>query len=265
MANLINNFLETACNPRFRRNSFHEALFKPYVLEDDSTPKIEIPPYFKGDFFPAIRRINSSPLNVANISIREIYRFLVEEITMNTDVVPPVLLPLRVELTSPTTQWDRTWSMARQHMLGPELTSFLFMMLHQILPTAERVARILPNQTPYCSFCEEMGQIIDTQQHAMFDCSSSKEASTVLLQGLRNSIPEITPAQILTLGFENDERHSFPIVWAIAQFLYTLWQLRMKKKPAQLIKIRSDMEASCRLLRESRLQMTLDLVNQIFN
>ena len=264
MANLINNFLETACNPRFRRNSFHEALFKLYVLEDDSTPKIEIPPYFKGDFFPAIRRIYTSPLNVANIRIREIYRFLAEETTMNTDVVPPILLPLRVELACPTIQWDRTWSMARQHMLGPELTSFLFMMLHQILPTAERVARILPNQTPYCNFCEDVGQFVDTQQHAMFDCRSSKEASTVLLQGLKKSIPEITPAVILTLGFDYDERNSFPIVWAIAQFLSTLWQLRIKKKPAQLIKIRSDMEASCRLLRESRLQMTLELVNQIF-
>ena len=98
----------------------------------------------------------------------------------------------------------------------------------------------------------------------MFDCRSSKEASTVLLQGLKKSIPDITPAVILTLGFDYDERNSFPIVWAIAQFLSTLWQLRIKKKPAQLIKIRSDMEASCRLLRESRLQMTLELVNQIF-
>ena len=184
---------------------------------------------------------------------------------MNNDVVPPVLLPLRVELACPTTQWDRTWSMARQHMLGPELTSFLFMMLHQILPTAERISRILPNQTPYCNLCEGKGQFLDTQQHAMFDCYSSKEASTVLLQGLKKIIPEITPAVILTLGFEYDERHSFPIVWAIAQFLSSLWQLRIKRKPGQLIKIRSDMEARCRLLRESRLQMTLEVMNQIFN
>ena len=264
LANLINNFLETACNPRFKRNYFHEALLKQNVLEEEPTNILDIPPYFKGDFFPAIRRIHQSPLNIANIRVKEIYRFLIEEITMDTTTQPPTLLPLRVESAFPTNQWDRTWSMARQHKLGPTLTSFLFMMLHKILPTAERLARILPNQSPHCSQCQDRGQFVDTLQHALFDCVSSNVASTTLLLGLQKSIPDITPGTIITLSFDHQEDRSFSIVWTIAHFLSSVWQLRAQKKEIHLFKIRSDMEASCRLLRESRLQETSELLNQIF-
>ena len=149
-------------------------------------------------------------------------------------------------------------------MLGPTLTSFLFLMLHNLLPTAERLARILPHQSPHCSQCQERGQFVDRLQHALFDCVSSKLASTTLLQGLQKSITGITTANILTLGFDHTGEDSFSIVWTIAHFLSSVWQLRVKKKPIQLFKIRSDMEASCRLLRESRLEKTSELLKQIF-
>ena len=262
MANLINSFLETACNPKFGRNQFHEALFKLYVLEENSN-HFDIPQYFRGDFFPAIKRIHSSTLNVAKVKVKEIYRFLVEEITMDHSRAAK-LLRLRIELAQPTNQWSRTWSMARQSMLDPNLTSFLFKMLHQILPTAERVARILPNQSPHCSRCNNNKPAIETLKHAMFDCEASQPASSVLLQGLRKAVPGITPSRVLTLDFDCQEEQSFPVTWAIAHFLSSLWQMRVAKKAIKLIKIRSEMEASCRLLRESRLENTSELLTQIF-
>jgi hypothetical protein len=45
-------------------------------------------------------------------------------------------------------------------------------------------------------------------------------------------------------------------VWTLASFLSALWQLRTEKKNLELIKIRSEIEARCRLLRESRVIMT---------
>ena len=71
-----------------------------------------------------------------------------EELTMREDQPGNrKLKPLRTELASPQTQWDRVWPLSRQYMLGPHICSFLFKFLHQILPTADRVARILPNQS----------------------------------------------------------------------------------------------------------------------
>ena len=68
LASQINCFLETACNPYFRRNLFHQSLFNYYILGED-IQKPDIPPYFKGAFFPVIRKLHDSPLSLAKISV----------------------------------------------------------------------------------------------------------------------------------------------------------------------------------------------------
>ena len=85
-----------------------------------------------------------------------------------------------------------------------------------------------------------------------------------MLNGLRKFIPNITPSQILTLNINTSDELSFPLVWTIAHFLSSLWQLRAEKKRVELIKIRTNMEASCRLLRDCRLIKTAEVLSQIF-
>ena len=250
LANLINTFLETACKEKFQHNQYHEALFKYYILEEN-IQKLDIPPYFRGDFFPAIRRIYKSPLNINKISLRQIYRFLVEEVTMiekeDSSNEPLTLIPLKAELTTPSNQqWEQTWKMARMKMLGPILTSFMFKLLHKILPTAERVSRILPKNSPICTKCD--GNVPETIQHAVFDCHGNHQVGQVLLTGLSKYLPNLTPIQILTLNLDTDEDQEFSMVWSIASFLSSLWHLRQEKKRIDLVTIRSEMEATCRLL-----------------
>ena len=148
-------------------------------------------------------------------------------------------------------------------MLGPNLTSFLFKMLHNILPTSDRVSRILPNQSPLCTRCTDNGENIETLQHALFDCVTSSETSQPLVDGLKLIIPSITPEKIITLDFECEEHLSFPLTWIIAHFLWSLWGLRTSRKTIKLINIRTDLEASCRLLRESRLNQTMEILKLI--
>ena len=68
----------------------------------------------------------------------------------------------------------------------------------------------------------------------------------------------------LTLDFDCQEEQSFPVMWAVAHFLSSLWQIRVAKKAIKLIKIRSEMEAICRLLRHSRLENTSEYLTLIF-
>ena len=153
------------------------------------------------------------------------------------------------------------WPLARQYMLGPTICSFLFKLLHQILPTADRVARILANQSPTCSRCQVSPE---TLFHALFDCHANQGVSNVLLNGLKKFDANLTPSKILTLDFSTEEDLQFPMIWTTASFLSELWQLRVDKKRVELIKIRSELEASCRLLRESRLDNTIEMLSQIF-
>ena len=229
--------------------------------------KPDIPPYFKGDFFPAIRRIHATPLNVANTNLKAIYRFLIEEVTMSeedTGTGVLKLIPLRVETGQPANNWEMVWEMARQSKLEPALATFLFKLLHQILPTAERVSRILPNQSPLCTRCKCNPQAVETLEHAMFECSENNGVSTVLLNGLKTILPDLTPNKVLSLNFLPPEDLNFFFVWSIAYFLSSMWQLRTDKKKVDLIKIRTDMEASIRLLRESRLYQSTAILNLIF-
>ena len=258
----INCFLETACKPDFARNQYHQALLQTHVYEEDPTGP-EIPPYFGGDFFPAIKRLYASPLSLSRLTLKQIYRFLFEEITETEELNQTrTMKPLRIELRNPLNQWDKIWLNSRQHMLGPDICSFLFKLLHQILPTAERVNRILPNQSQLCTKCQL--HEIETLQHALMDCPSNQGVSTTLCNGLKKYQPSLTKQDILAINFQTEENLLFPLVWTTASFLSSLWQLRVEKKRVELIKIRADLEASVRLLRESRLTSTIEMLSKIF-
>ena len=112
--------------------------------------------------------------------------------------------------------------------------------------------------------CRSTPPAIETLQHALFDCEANQAAGALLLLVLKQDIPDLTSTKILTLNFELSEEQKFPIVWSIAHFLSSLWHLRVEKKKVELIKIRADMEASCRLLRESRLSETIKILDKIF-
>ena len=267
LAFLISSFLETSCNPKFRHNLYHQALLQYYVL-DEPIMKPDIPPYFRGNFFPTLRRLNDSPLNIRVIKVRDIYRFLIEDVTMTApeqDDGPRTLLPLRVELASPDTDWPRTWMLARQRPLGPHLSSFLFKLLHQILPTGERIARILPASSPYCSRCEGEPPSIETLHHTFFTCPANMGVSASLVTCLSPYLPLVTPQSIITLNFDAEPSLDFPITWIIASFLSSLWTIRTEKKPVRLYKIRSDLEASCRILSESKYSNDALLIKQILS
>ena len=70
------------------------------------------------------------------------YRFLIEQkVTMvqaGADVSQD-LIPCRAELKDPELPWDSIWPSIRLPGLGSEITSFLFKILHNLLPTQERV------------------------------------------------------------------------------------------------------------------------------
>ena len=176
----INSFLETACSTKYTRNLYHEALFQYHVLGNEAQ-KPDIPPFFKGEFFPAIKQIYNSPLNIAKITIRQIYRFLLEGVTMVENNIPAKLKPLKVETANPSVQWEQIWQMARQKMLGPNLCTFLFKLLNQILPTNGRISRILPNHSPFCSTCRREEQVVETLEHAFFECRSNQGTGNFLL------------------------------------------------------------------------------------
>ena len=187
-AALISTFLQTAINPKFCRNFYHNYLFRHFNMEENFQ-KPDIPPNFAGDFFPTIRRLKDSNVTVEDCSLKDIYNFLMTDVLRtdrprqdpldpnhnNNDQSESPLAPLKCEINSPTTDWKKTWRLVRSKGLGPELTSFTLKILWGIVPTRARLHKILPlaYQTPYCQLCETaQTRTPETLDHALFNCEA---------------------------------------------------------------------------------------------
>ena len=151
---LIKSFLETVDGTEYIPSLYHSMLFRYHVLCDTTLANPGTPPFYNSEFFQKIRKVhNDSPLNILRMNEKEWYRLLLEDNI--SEVVDEVnqerrLNPCRVERLSPETDWDSCWRLSRLAGLGSENVSFLMKLIHQILPTQERVARAKPHLRPDC-------------------------------------------------------------------------------------------------------------------
>ena len=204
LALLIRSFMETAANPNFRQSLFHQLLYRYHVLGEDHLPDPGLPPYYDQDFFATIRHYHQhSPLNVALMSIKQWYQALLEDrvlMSAPADGSPPSLLPVRVETLSPTTDWPQAWQLVRTRGLGSDLVTFLFKLLHCLLPTQDRVARLGGSENGgRCKLCNDE---IEDILHAMFNCPHNLVSGNALLGYLQVATPGLTQEGALKLELE---------------------------------------------------------------
>ena len=100
-------------------------------------------------------------------------------------------------------------------------------MLHNLLPTQERLYRMsLKNApTPNCTQCDNAEP--DQLHHALLICPQNREVTDWLLQKLRIHFPTLRPQQIVLLDFGNiQESLELPILWLVSQVLGNIWKSR---------------------------------------
>ena len=149
------------------------------------------------------------------------------------------------------TDWEQCWRLARLPGLGPENISFLFKLIHQTLPTQERVARTKPRASPTCKAQECQG-VVENLSHAMVYCPANDRVGLKLLECLREIQPGLQAEAILRLEIQVEEDLELPAVWLIATALRTLWNLKQSTTKVKLYLVRAQLEAEINLLRETR-------------
>ena len=87
------------------------------------------------------------------MSLKEWYRLLLEEVIMVEVRNSSEYTPCRVELLHHNTDWESVWRRSRLSGLSSEFSSFLYRILHDLLPTKERQHRISPSTSSVCSLC----------------------------------------------------------------------------------------------------------------
>ena len=171
-----------------------------------------------------------------------------------TATSPPTLLPVRAELLQPTVDWPGTWSLARTKGLGSDLTAFLFRLLHHLLPTQDRVARLGGSQADPPGRCTHCQADVEDQLHAFFSCQKSMVAGLALLGYVQQATPNLNPEEALRLelGHDLSDVDELASVCLLSTGLKYIWETRAEKKPIILYKMRAEIEAKISILRRTR-------------
>ena len=193
-------------------------------------------------------------MNIAIMSTKQWYRALLEDRVLKAEMEdnsPPTLIPVRVEHLSPSTDWSQTWRVARLPGLPSDLTAFLFKLVHCLLPTQDRVAR-LGGGDGLCTWCG-IGEV-ETPMHAFFLCTGSLTCGRDLVGYVQHIVPELTPEKALRLelGSEKSDHQELAVVSLLACGFKYIWETRLEKKRPQTYRMRAEAEARVSILRKTR-------------
>ena len=182
---------------------------------------------------------------------------------VETEDNPREYIKSRTELSSPNTDWELIWRRARLKGLGSEVTSFLWKLLHKLLPTEQRVARIIPTSSEYCKMCPT--PTTADLNHCFFECISTRTVGRSLLSAVKLYDLNACPTSLLHLEFEADGANEMPLVWVTGQVLLYMWGIRASGKVVDLFVTRSVLESRVNLLRETRFRNETTIIQEIFD
>ena len=252
MAMLIHTFLMQAISPRFTTNYYLNTLYRWHVLDHREMPDPGRPPYYSAEFFTIIKDIhNNTSLNVVWITVKQWYQILLERgLTHTSDDPdsPPILIKSHLEELSPDHDFSPSYRLARLFGLSPDLKSFMFKVLQNLLPTRERQHRCGRSPSPACTFC---GDPQDTTLH-LFSCPQSTQVTTPLLESLSDHIDNITPGSIVKLDIRAPESWDLPAVWLVATCLQFIWENRISGKVATRSACKAELTARLAILKETK-------------
>ena len=154
LANLISTFMQTACSKRFQNSLFHSWLYRYHVESDTRLPDPGYTQYYDKDFFDSIKEVrDKSPLNPIYMSVKEWYQHLLEKNVTKREIDDEgrtELIPCKVEERDPAVSWSESYRLSRLKGLSPEDKSFLFKLIHTLLPSKERLHHLTPTTSPLC-------------------------------------------------------------------------------------------------------------------
>ena len=265
LAGFITTFLQSAANPAFQSNLLHSLLYRKYVLDEDNVPGVpaQLPPYLTAELFNTIKKVrNETPLNIVTMSERDWSRLLTEDnVTMKVNDVNEIreFCPSKPELKNPNTDWELSWSLCRQKGMPPDLSSFLWKLLHDLLCSQQRLHRMGVNPSPMCKLCKtEVG----TLPHELLGCLHNANIGLELLTTLQNHIPSLTDESLLRLEFGTlDPDLHLPVTILTAVTLKYLWKERSTSSPVRAYQVRSEIEQTIAMLRTTRLISTAEALN----
>ena len=257
MAEQIKYFIDTAVNPNYPCNIYHKALYEWFVEENSLMKNPGKSPYFTQDFFQAIKAVKEQEsLSIKHFSIGMWYRALLNlyVLTEKDDDGFVFEKCSKLEQGHSQTSWDSTWNVVCHPSLESADHSFLFCLLHDLLPTQLILAKVLRAHysTNVCGLCDL--QVSGDQLHSFLICPFNNGVGLWLKECMRRSWPALQDTQVLNLNFGTDssEIQKVAATWLVAKTFGCIWKSRLQKKQSCIRLVRAKVEADIQILRKSR-------------
>ena len=195
-----------------------------------------------------------TPMNPVHMGIKQWYRLLLEK-NVTRRVVDQEdrseLIPCKVEEKNQDVIWSEVYRCSRLRGLSPDSKSFLFKMIHLLLPSKERINHLSQNTSPLC-WCNSGD--VETYHHLFFSCEYNRVSGQSLLQCVRSYDKELTESKALRLELDIAEPFLLPSVSLLASGMKFIWDNRKSKQRTPLYMMRAELEAAISIRRRSRLQ-----------
>ena len=192
------------------------------------------------------------------------YRVMVESnITHQVTNAGTALTPCKIETKYPQVEWTRTWTLAATPGLSSNQLTFIWRMVHDLLPTQARLHRLgMPNiNSSICSLCNK--NMVGNLTHSLLLCPFNDGAGHYLIEKLSSYILQLTPEQVILLNFDVSQEHQLPVLFMITSILSEIWDCRKAKKPCHLLSIRAALEAGINNLMKSRYSKSASTLDSI--
>ena len=160
-------------------------------------------------------------------------------------------IPCKSEMANPSTDWQLSWSLSRQQGIHPDMASFLWKMIHNLLSTQDRLHRLGASPSPDCTHCKES---YGTLRHELVECSNNNNVGQLLTSCLQTYLPDLTSSSLLRLEFPSlDENRELSSTILTAVTLGVVWKERQTSSIVRANQVRSEIELTIALLRTTRL------------
>ena len=255
-AMLLKNFLEMAANPKFIGSLLYKAIFQHYVTGETNTPVPQLPMAIKysDNFFSEIKAAVTDGLEVATMSSKEWYQYLLEKYVFKfpdvqqdgSHIQRTVQHKCEEKLLS--SNWTRTWQRANAKILRSSGRSFMFRILHDLHRTGERESKTNRSvMSPHCTLCNTNS--IDNIMEHTFTCAFNNNAMNWLVSKIKAVDPTIYPQKLLLLDFEaSNDIICMACTWIISETLSFVWARRKQKKQTNLTDLVGTLQINAKVL-----------------
>ena len=163
------------------------------------------------------------------------------------------LIPINIETQHPNTDWPSVWKVLRTKGLGSELISFQFKMVHRLLPTRDRLARLGLDEGQ-AGLCRHCNLEVENLSHCFFDCTKNMIVGLALLGCVQQLIPGLSAeaAVQLDLGVVLPDEENLAALCTLSTGLKYIWEARLAKKVVIKHKMRAEIEAKVTIMRKTR-------------